>query len=145
MWISLTFAALAIVAYRHFLTKPRERKFYYFVHQDLLAKWVHRGDLKEMRKLKVTSGVLGLPLEFKIGFTFLGGYLFYGNVSSKTESAIVETFLGPGACEFLFATNTPRQCTVELLPKDDPRKPDARFPPHWWQKLWEKSSAISKK
>jgi hypothetical protein len=122
--------------YLQFIKKPHEARLFYNRYRNLVSKWHYEGGFRKMRKLRITAQKHELPLSLRIGFTYRGGYLFFGDVTSKTDIVVIETYLGRGGCEFIFTTAAPRNCTIELLPEKHVAVPDAVFKPHWWQKLW---------
>lgn len=137
MWTLILLVVLFVSAVLliNFIVKKRLKLKYYNENPELKATWKYTGGLRQMRKLRIYSTNCRSPLTVKVGFVYLGGLIFYGKVSSNSPFVVIETYLGRGGCDFVFATKTARKCKVELLPENDKSKPDAVFLPHWWQKL----------
>jgi hypothetical protein len=77
---------------------------------------------------------------FNLSIPLIGqGFDYYGYVQSDAEGvAIVSTYMGKGAVEFMFYVNydlDSNSISVSSTGEDQCLKPQAIYKPHWWQKL----------
>ncbi len=111
----------------------------YFVSAKRIAercsplKFEYKGGYNQHRKLKIKAENVENAI-VKIGFSQFGGYHFYGEVQIVNHEAVIETYLGRGACTFVvYSYDYPLIGEIVLLDEKDQSPTVSIFKKHIWQ------------
>jgi hypothetical protein len=155
MLIVVSLAATLFLAVALFFAVEYKKKFQFMDKFARESKQLIAFNYLGARKLGIHKGMHSIaicwnqPFSALVGFNLtvplLGsGFDYYGLVSSEEVSsglhlAVLSTYLGNGACEFLFLVNGSTLASKPAVYADyeDPilTAPTEVYPPHWYQKL----------
>ena len=132
-----------------FLVKEFLKKFKYmnkFIRNSKnLIVWNYGGNTSPglgLRKIALRGQKeFSILVGFELGIPLLdySGFDYYGYVKSDRNNMVVfETYLGKNSSRFQFLCSTnlnDNPIAVSCSEKDQSLKPQASFPPHWFQRL----------
>jgi hypothetical protein len=110
---------------------------------DQLVTWKYEGGRKPgmynvvLRGKSPFSTLVGIDFNIKIiGFSGFDHYAYLE--SDQNSTAVISTYLGKGACNFHFLTNTNltnNPITISSSEADQSLSPNAVSKPHWYQRM----------